>query len=359
MDEHSVRQLVATQSIRPAVPSNGGFTAHARDDIGGSSQRGFGALPAPVQHPFNDAPPQIPPSAYKSPPVPRHRPSTLRRDTTPNAIARSPMAVDTPPRSRTPPASMTHDEMVANNNKRHSAHSIGDHRRPLSLLQPSQRSKRHSLTSRPGSYYDYRHAHSPNNPLSLLVRLNPTQLSPLTAPPTVSTDVMHGDVDEASYVSMSPTISHSGGRSLRRKASAASLNSIATAPVVSTSSTMAVGSSASPTSALKTTSSAILTSLAHQPAKPLSTPTRPDSKPDLKRGDTLRVDDGPSFVSQFCSSLQSEPSPIGNHKAKPLGRVMAGREWTSHRTTMDHHGLLLESFSRLFNAQSGGIRVKR
>jgi hypothetical protein len=127
---------------------------------------------------------------------------------------------------------------------------------------------------------------------------------------------------------------------------------------VSTSSTMAMGSSASPTSALKTTSSAILSSLAHQPAKQTSMTPRSDPRQDLRRGDSLRADDSPNFVSQFCSSLKPEANRIGSRKVKALGHVMAGGEWTSHRTAMDHRGLLFESFSRLANARPGCARAK-
>lgn len=353
-DEHLARQTGTTQFLHPAVSGNGDANTHeVEGDNGRISQRGFGASRTPSQ-PFHDAPPPLVPLALNSSPIPRHRPSLLRRDTTPTAASRSP--IETPPRSRTPPASMTHDEMVANNNKRHSVHSVGGHRRPVSLLQPSQ-SKRHSLSSRPGTIYGYANAHGPNNPLSLLVRLNPTQPSPLTAPPTLSPGVAHGEIDhESNYSSMSPTTSYTGR--LRKRSSVASLNSVATAPVVSTTSTIAMGSSASPTSALKS-SSAILSSIAHQPPKQFPTTPQSDSRPDLRRADSLQEEDGPYFVSQFSAAAGPDQGHSGSRRGKPLGRAMAGGDWTAHRTAVNHHGLLFDSFSRLSDARPDAVRIRR
>ncbi|KIM23739.1 hypothetical protein M408DRAFT_332226 [Serendipita vermifera MAFF 305830] len=358
LDDHLPKPAPTTQSTRPAVSGNGDSGIHTTEgDHRMALQRGFGPSRNPSQHPMHDARPQLAPLAHNSPSVPQHRPSLLRRDTTPTTTSRSPTAVDTPPRSRTPPASMTHDEMVANNNKRHSVHSIGGHRRPASLLQPSQ-SKRHSLSSRPGTIYGYGNAHGAHNPLSLLVRLNPTQISPLTAPPTVSPGLAHGEIDhESNYLSMSPTASYSGR--LRKRSSVTSINSVATAPVVSTTSTIAMGSSASPTSALKN-STAILSSIAHHPPRQTaSSLPRSDSKPDFRRVDSLQAEDGPFFVSQFSAAAKPEQGGNGAQRGKSLGRAMTGSDWAAHETAMSHRGILFESFNRLSHARPDPSRTRR
>lgn len=348
------RQIAATHSkIRPAVPGNGDTSDHApQGDIGRTSQqRGFGAVASPaLEQRKDDAPP---PTSTLVPATPeadtnsklapsRIRPSALRRDTTPTAVSRSPVAIDTPPRASTPPANMTHDENVVNHHKRHSIHSTGGHARPLSLFQPSSSGKRLSLTSRPSSaYYGHGQIHGKNNPLALLIRLNPG--STLAAPPVVSPSYDSGDRDSDSvYMAMSPTRS----RSLRKRASASSLNSVATAPVITTSAT-ASGSSASPTSALATSSSAML--------KHLSTSAHHDT-----RQENLRPDDRPLFVSQFYPTNGALPGQAGKRREKSIGQKMTGSlEWRSHETAMKHRGLMAESFNRISAARAASTVSRR
>lgn len=376
IDTSNVRQIAANHSVRPAVSgnnadANGGHHHHPAPLQGGigdigrtSQQRGFGAVANPAleqhQHKLDydtthapPPPPLVPATTSEagtnSRPI---RPSMLRRDTTPTAISRSPVTIDTPPRASTPPASMTHDEMVANNYKRHSIHSTGGHARPLSLFQPTSSShggKRLSLTSRPSStHYGLGQLQGKNNPLALLIRLNPG--SNLAAPPVVSPSYDGGDRDsESAYVAMSPTRT----RSLRKKASASSLNSIATAPVISTTSATASGSSASPTSALATSSSAIL--------KHLSTSAHSADG----RSETLRPDDRPLFVSQFYptngngnASLPGQST--GKRRERSIGQKLAGTsEWRSHETAMKHRGLMTESFNRISAAQASASAGSR
>jgi hypothetical protein len=350
----SSSQIVGVHSkIRPAVPGNGDTSDHApQGDIGRTSQqRGFGAVanPALGQRKDDALPPMstlvsATPEAdtNSKPAASRIRPSALRRDTTPTAVSRFPVAIDTPPRASTPPASVTHDEMVVNHYKRHSIHSTGGHARPLSLFQPTSSGKRLSLTSRPSSaYHSHGQIHGKNNPLALLIRLNPG--STLAAPPVVSPSYDSGDRDsDSAYMAMSPTRS----RSLRKRASASSLNSVATAPVITTSAT-ASGSSASPTSALATSSSAML--------KHLSTSAHSDT-----RQETLRPDDRPLFVGQFYPTNGALPGQTGKRRERSIGQKMAGSlEWRSHETAMKHRGLMAESFNRISAARAASVVSRR
>lgn len=346
------RQMPATTySVRPAVPGNGNPSQQVpQGDIGRTSQRGLRAVPSPLSYPTNDAPPPpLVPATFDagsnrlSGSTRPQRPSMLRRDTTPTAISRSPMAIDTPPRSHTPPAGMTH-EAVANALKRHSIHVPDGHSRPSSLYQPSTQGKRLSLTSRPGSAnYALTQLHGKNNPLALLVRLNTMQSSNLAAAPVVSPSYEHSERDsDSTYMSISPTKT----RSLRRKTSASSLNSVATAPVVSKSEAIAGRSSVSPTS-LTTSSSAML--------KHLSTSAQSDTKTD-----NLRPDDKPLLVSQFYPASGFLPGEKGKRRGRGLCQLMAGEvDWRSHETAMKHRGLMNESFNRVNIARALAAGTKR
>lgn len=344
--EASPRQIAATSAVRPAVPEDadvGGAHVGQGDSGRMSTQRGFGAALTPLTQ-VEEGTPSTPlaPSttnATVSRSASATRPSMLRRDTTPNTVSRSPI-VDHPPRSQTPPASMTHDEMVANNNKRHSIHSTGAQRRPMSLFQPSLQGKRHSVASRPLSQ------HIPGHPapISLLARLNTLQSGNVTAAPAVSPT--YENEDESAYASMSPTRSRAG-HTLRRRGSVASINSVATAPVTSTSSATAQGATASPTTQA-TTSSAILHNLATRPTKHLSMTSRSDVRPDVRRSE-LRVDDNPLFVSQFCHTRAFN----SKGPERCLGEEMAGEEeWESHLSIARYHNLMRDSIGRITAARS-------
>ncbi|KAG8816479.1 hypothetical protein FRC19_011995 [Serendipita sp. 401] len=343
-----VGQIAPVSTMRPAVSGNGGGGASnsVGQEVGRISQRGLGAASVQTTQPLTPVAPDA--SNSQPPPVARNRPSMLRRDTTPTAVSRSPIPVDTPPRSQTPPASMTHDEMVALNHKRHSVHSAGGNRRPLSLFQPSLSTKRHSIAQ---------HGHP--TPLSLLVRMNTTQGGnhALAAPPAISPSY---DRDgDAGYVSMSPTRSRAG-QSLRRRGSVASLSSIATAPVTtSTSSATAQGSAASPTSAMPTTSSALLHNLHSKPTKHLSMTSRHDIRPEIRRTSQLyyKSDESPLFVSQFCAKKDPRSDRDGNSRS--LGEEMAGPEdWSSHLTIMRYRHPMLESMHRISAAKAEASRLK-
>ncbi|PVF99803.1 hypothetical protein CPB86DRAFT_278983 [Serendipita vermifera] len=343
------RQITSPHTVRSAVSGNEDAISHATEgDKGTTSQRGFNASPSPGMQTHRDTLPPASPSTL-GPSTPSHitsvrpRPSLLRRDTTPTAISRVSVAVDTPPRAQTPPPTLSRDEMIAVDHKRHSIHSGSSHRRPASMLGPSGQSKRHSLAGRPTSQYGH------NNPLSLLLRLNNLQSSVLTAAPAVavspSTD---GDHDgQHSYMSLSPTVSRANTR-LRKKGSAASLNTVATAPV--TSSATATGSSASPTSALATTSSAILSNIASKPqhTKRLSITSRADSRPDIRRSESSRLEDNPWFVSQFYSSDGPLSGKSSKRSGRLLGQAMMGDvEWKAHETAMRYRGPMIESLNRM------------
>ncbi|KAG8834041.1 hypothetical protein FRC17_009679 [Serendipita sp. 399] len=344
-----VGQIATTNNnSRSAISGNGTASDHVGQEVGRNPQRGFGAVPV---QPFT---PTVPDASSSQPsPAARDRPSMLRRDTTPTAISRSPITVDTPPRSQTPPATMTHDEMVALNNKRHSIHSTGGNRRPLSLFQPSISAKRHSVTSKSAS----QHGHP--NPLSLIVRMNTTQGGnhALAAPPALSPSY---DKDgDASYVSMSPTRSRPG-QSIRRRGSVASLSSIATAPVTTfTSAATARGATASPTSAHPTTSSDLLHNLTAKPTKHLSITSRSDVRPDIRRTSQLyyKSDESPLFVSQFCAKKHPRSEQDGGSRS--LGEEMAGPDdWSSHLTIMRYRHPMLESMHRISVAKAEASRLK-